>query len=101
MTINDFLCTSTLGAKYSDPVKACVYGYNDKTLSDVSLEECKEKCATESFGCKSLEYRESSQYCWLSKDTKKSQPSSYQQPCGGSYSDLIYLEKTGINEYVN
>ena len=87
-------------------MKACLWGYNEKTLSELSLEECKEKCATESFGCKSLEYRESSKYCWLSKDTKKSQLSSYQQPCSGSYSglsfsDLIYLEKTGINEYVN
>ena len=69
-------------------------GYNDKRVYGVSLSECKDECSTASFACKSFDYQESSKKCWLSKDSKETKPSSYQEPCTGGYSDLIYLEIT-------
>jgi len=83
------LCTKNL---YSEEVSACLKGWNNEIFRGVTtLEDCKEKCdAATSFICKSLDYNGYS--CYLSEETKKTQPSAFTEPCydGG---DDIYLER--------
>ena len=85
---------------FLEPIDACLVGYNDQTLEDLTLEECKKKCSeATSFPCKSLDYKTSDmgkevRVCHLSKETKKSQPDSFKEPC--FVPDHLYIERVGI-----
>jgi hypothetical protein len=93
-----------VSGQYSKAVVACINGHNDATLSSISLEECKQRCfSSTDFECNSLEYlntpnKWNKKYCYLSKETKATQPSNYKEPCGNSnYATLIYLENKRPN----
>jgi len=98
LPMNETTTASSTGP-YSEAVVACLYGHNDETVSDISLEECKAKCSSSTdFQCNSLEYlntpnKWNQKWCYLSKETRATQPLDYQEPCSGDYATAIYLEK--------
>ena len=71
-------------------------GYDDRVIGQVSSRRsCQELCLQETeFQCMSAEYVYSSQECRLSRETRRSQPSSYR----ATTSDVDYLENQCAKE---
>ncbi|CAD5124144.1 DgyrCDS12444 [Dimorphilus gyrociliatus] len=49
-----------------------------ETISDSSEEHCKSSCLKSVKGCRSAEYDKDTEICYISRETKKSKPDSYQ-----------------------
>jgi hypothetical protein len=75
---------------YSAPLTGCLKGNNEKTIKGTTLEECKELCSAEtSFPCHSVDYKTSTNTCYLATETKNTKPTAFKMPC----STYLYLEK--------
>ena len=93
------LGTATANDIYTEAVHACLFGHNDVSLTGISLEKCKQLCSSSTVPpCNSIDYLDTpnkwnKKYCYLSKESKATQPGDYQEPCSGDYAKCVYLEK--------
>eukprot|EP00090_Calanus_glacialis_P030486 TRINITY_DN4919_c0_g1_i1.p1 TRINITY_DN4919_c0_g1~~TRINITY_DN4919_c0_g1_i1.p1 ORF type:complete len:724 (-),score=176.09 TRINITY_DN4919_c0_g1_i1:269-2440(-) len=81
---------------YERVVGYVLEGYDDRVVGQVtSRKSCQEMCLQETeFQCRSAEYVYSSQECRLSRESRRSQPSSYR----ATTSDVDYLENQCARE---
>ena len=81
---------------YERVVGYVLEGYDDRVIGQVSSRRsCQELCLQQTeFQCMSAEYVYSSQECRLSRETRRSQPSSYR----ATTSDVDYLENQCAKE---
>ncbi|CAL4061502.1 unnamed protein product [Meganyctiphanes norvegica] len=74
---------------WTPEISACIIAHNDKTMNNLSLEDCKAHCQTEAgFDCRSVEYYKTSKSCALSATTSSS--SMYRKPCPNG--NVVYTE---------
>ena len=45
-------------------VDAAITGYNERSLTDVSVEQCKTECVLDPF-CESFDYNKAGRYCYI------------------------------------
>ncbi|ELU01101.1 hypothetical protein CAPTEDRAFT_187926 [Capitella teleta] len=84
-------------------IDTCIYGFNDITLTGISVDECKEACENErTIFCRTAEWLPVSNSnptskCQLSKEWKDSLPSNiWQKPCSVN-EEFIVFERVLIN----
>jgi len=85
---------------------AAIWGFNDKSITHVASEAaCIDLCLTESeFSCRSIDYWASGSKCYLSIETKLTQPDAFRidhETTTGIYSYCPMTEATGCAAYGN
>ena len=79
----------------SDEVEMTIYGYDNRVVVEVELDECKQCCEEESeFNCLSVDYMSSERFCFLSAETKYTVPDSYKAASGMVYSMRTFTSCT-------
>ena len=74
-----------------------LYGFNDKTLRNVDLQECKQACEAETeFACLSIDYLDKGS-CYLSRENAVTQSADMGSYPGCNHYDLVCDEEDLMN----
>lgn len=76
-----------------EPVQGYISGNDKKTLTGISLDQCKKSCENwEDFECNSVDYLEANKYCYMQSVTRSSHTVS-------KHASYIYVELDCSGKY--